>query len=134
MAHQYQSIPIQVILAIEFNSYMGIMSKHLSKFTAIVLVAIAVHAVFCIQVFKALPDAMVLDGGSLLVFFPDYVLMYCMPVAYPLQNGRVNYADLWIELLGSFPVSMLYGIMVTAIFSSIKKAKKQSKVNKHIQS
>ncbi|MGH7954298.1 MAG: hypothetical protein ACREFE_20575 [Limisphaerales bacterium] len=86
------------------------------------VLAAVIHALFCIQVFMALPGGMALTGFGLLLFYPHYMLMFFLPPAYPIHdNGIVDYGELWGKLVVAFPASLVYGIIIVAILAFIRQ-------------
>lgn len=60
------------------------------------------------------------NGFWLLVFFPQYMLVYGLPPAYPISSTdtgviHVNYFDFLGKMLVAFPASVVYAIFVAGI-------------------
>ena len=87
---------------------------------AVAVVAMAIHIIFCIQVVMALPNAMALDG-SLLIFFPHYFLMECLPIPYPLIDNSVNYQALLEKLFLAFPASIIYAFLIVGVLKLLRR-------------
>jgi hypothetical protein len=98
-------------------------AKQISAITAIVIISIIVHAIFCVQVFMGLPNTMGIENG-VIVFFPHYILMSILPPSYPIHDdGSVSYLGVCGKLIVTFPASVAYGIILWGILALFGKLK-----------
>ena len=90
--------------------------------------SIAIHTVFCVQAYSAVPrGGMVSSDGFMLLFFPHYMLMYFFPPAWPLDSsGDIVSVD-WLrfvgKLLGAYPASLVYGWILSLLWYSLFRRK-----------
>jgi len=95
-----------------------------------ILISIFVHVIFCLQA------ASVADQGGLInsskplfpiFFFPHTVLVYFLPPCDPFPyHGGVLEVDRWCfagKLAAAYPASLLYGVVLAASVSFIRKRK-----------
>jgi len=80
-----------------------------SEILALLFLSATIHALFCLQVFLALPQHLGLPGVSYL-FGLHYLTLNFVPS--PIAHDAVNYPALGGWLLVSFPVSAGYALLV----------------------
>jgi hypothetical protein len=85
-------------------------------------VSIGIHGVFCAQAFSAASEGgMVSNLFFSFLFFPQVMLMYFLPPAYPIiLRGAIVSID-WLRFAGklviAFPGSLLYGWICAKILN-----------------
>ena len=89
------------------------------------LASVAVHFVFCTQALIAVlkEGGIYLNDAFFWVFLPHTFFMYFLPPAWPITSGEIgqpNQVD-WLRLAGkltvAFPASIIYGLILGAIWS-----------------
>jgi hypothetical protein len=88
--------------------------------------SIAIHVLFIVQAYLSLPlGGMVSNGFYLMLFYPHYLLDYCLPPAYPIDyvDGvmKVNYLGFWGKMLVAFPASLAYGVFLAGVTVNYKR-------------
>src|SRR5438067_5846531 len=102
------------------------MKRAATKFwLSVGLVAIAIHAVFCAQAYAPLQQGgMCSDGVWFSLFYPQYILDFVLPPAYPITYStagdiRVDYFDFWGKMLVAFPASVAYALLMVGISRAV---------------
>lgn len=107
---------------------MAISRQFRSDVIGALILAAAIHTLFCIQVFMALPGGMCIYALGELLFFPHYILMFFFPPEYPIHdNGVVDYGEVWGKLAVAFPASLAYGIVIVAGLALFKQILRRPK-------
>ena len=91
-----------------------------------VLFALIIHGVFAIQSYLSLPKGgMVTEPICLILFYPQYLLVFFLPPAYPISHvdGRVivDYLAFFGKMLSAFPASLFYGLFLSLLLSLFRK-------------
>jgi hypothetical protein len=98
------------------------------------VVSIAIHAVFCYQAYLPLQQGgMASDGPWLIVFYPQYLLDFFLPPAYPISYSdtgilRVNYFNFWGKMIVAFPASVLYALLPIGVGVALRRLFKHDPV------
>jgi len=116
-----------------FRLTRPLMKKGAARFwIAVGVVAIAIHAVFCVQAYIPLQQGgMVSDGPWLSLYYPHYMLDFFLPPPYPIsysQSGviHVDYLDFWGKMMVAFPASVAYALLPVGIGVALVRLFKHS--------
>ncbi len=88
------------------------------------LASVAVHLVFCTQALIAVlkEGGIYLNDAFFWVFLPHTFFMFFLPPAWPITPGEIGQPTVdWLRLAGkltiAFPASIIYGLILGAIWS-----------------
>src|SRR5579864_1090769 len=86
-------------------------------FIGVAVVTAVIHLVFCVQAFLPLREGgMASSGPFLLIFYPQYMLDFFVPPAYPVTGSgatlHVNYLAFVGKMLVALPASVAYAALL----------------------
>ena len=104
------------------------MTKPATRFwISVGVIGIVIHAVFCYQAYNPLQQGgMASDGPWLTVFYPQYMLDFFLPPAYPISYSdtgviHVDYLDFWGKMAVAFPASVAYALLPVGISTALMR-------------
>jgi hypothetical protein len=99
-----------------------------SDMVGLVLISVVIHALYCIQVFVALPAMALpgLAGLAFLIFLPHDALMTALPPAWPVHDdGVIDYGRLCGKLAEALPASVVYACIIFAVVILVRQLKRK---------
>jgi hypothetical protein len=101
------------------------------RFVVSVLVwACVVHAFFISRVLLAIPKrGMLSSDWEIFVFYPQVMLMFCLPPGYPFNDQVVSNWKIVGKLVDAFPGSVLYGVAIAFLVNWFVKKVNKTKRN-----
>jgi hypothetical protein len=93
----------------------------LSFVVATFLSTLIIHLIFIYQMLNAIPEKGLIDTNYEVVFFPQTILMYCLPPEMPDFNNPINRWQIAGKIIDAVPASLLYGAAIALVFVALKR-------------